>query len=132
MQVDARIDGIEDRKIFVSGRLLDGDSVLAEAHALFVKLRAGTTVKQDEEERPSLRRRWARWRDRLRDRREADFVYRIAVGVVGLAVLAVGIIAIPYPGPGWAIVFVGLWHPGDRVRHGRGGCWPTPRSATTR
>ena len=28
--------------------------------------------------------------------------------VVGLAVLGVGILAIPYPGPGWAIVFVGL------------------------
>ncbi len=41
LQVDARLDGIEDRKIFVSGRLLDGDAVLAEAHALFVKLRPG-------------------------------------------------------------------------------------------
>ena len=40
-QVDARIDDIVDRKIFVSGRLLDGDDVLAEAHALFVKLRPG-------------------------------------------------------------------------------------------
>ena len=30
------------------------------------------------------------------------------VAVVGLAVLGVGILAIPYPGPGWAIVFVGL------------------------
>jgi len=65
-------------------------------------------VKQDEDERPSIRRRWARWRDRLRERRKADFVYRIVVGVVGLAVLAVGILAIPYPGPGWAIVFIGL------------------------
>lgn len=55
-----------------------------------------------------LRRRWARWRDRLRERRVADFVYRVAVAVVGLAVLAVGIVAIPYPGPGWAIVFLGL------------------------
>jgi uncharacterized protein (TIGR02611 family) len=53
-------------------------------------------------------RRWARWRDKVRDRRAADFLYRIAVAVVGLAVLAVGILAIPYPGPGWAIVFVGL------------------------
>ena len=44
----------------------------------------------------------------MRDRRAADFVYRIAVAVVGIAVLAVGILAIPYPGPGWAIVFVGL------------------------
>lgn len=41
LQVDARIDGIEDRKIFVSGRLLDSDDVVAESHALFVKLRPG-------------------------------------------------------------------------------------------
>lgn len=60
------------------------------------------------EERTGLRRRWARWRDRLRDRPAAEFGYRIGVGVIGLAVLAVGILAIPYPGPGWAIVFVGL------------------------
>lgn len=37
-----------------------------------------------------------------------DFGYRILVGVVGVALLTVGIIAIPYPGPGWAIVFLGL------------------------
>ena len=55
-----------------------------------------------------LKRRWARWRDDLRERPTADFTYRIVVGVVGLAVLGLGILAIPYPGPGWAIVFVGL------------------------
>lgn len=65
-------------------------------------------MKQNEQERPSRARRWARWRDRLRGRRKAEFVYRIVVGVVGLVVFAVGIVAIPYPGPGWAIVFVGL------------------------
>lgn len=54
------------------------------------------------------RRAWARWRDALRDRPAADVAYRIVVAVVGLAVLGVGIVAIPYPGPGWAIVFVGL------------------------
>jgi uncharacterized protein (TIGR02611 family) len=58
--------------------------------------------------RPGIKRTWARWRDKLRDRPAADFTYRIVVGVVGLAVLVVGILAIPYPGPGWAIVFVGL------------------------
>jgi uncharacterized protein (TIGR02611 family) len=63
----------------------------------------------DRNERTSaLRRRWARWRDRLRERPRTEFAYRVVVGVVGLAILAVGIIAIPYPGPGWAIVFVGL------------------------
>ena len=55
-----------------------------------------------------MKRRWARWRDRLRDKRAAEFGYRITVAIIGLAVLAVGILAIPYPGPGWAIVFVGL------------------------
>lgn len=51
---------------------------------------------------------WARWRDTLRERRVANLTYRIVVGVVGLAIFAVGIVAIPYPGPGWAIVFIGL------------------------
>ncbi|WP_029113403.1 TIGR02611 family protein [Mycobacterium sp. URHB0044] len=55
-----------------------------------------------------LKRRWARWRDKLRDRPAADFTYRIVVGVIGLIVLVAGILAIPYPGPGWAIVFIGL------------------------
>jgi acyl-coenzyme A thioesterase PaaI-like protein len=41
LQVEAGIDDIVDRKIFVSGRLLDGDDVLAEAHSLFVKLKPG-------------------------------------------------------------------------------------------
>jgi uncharacterized protein (TIGR02611 family) len=52
--------------------------------------------------------RLGRWRDRVRERRTTNFTYRIAVGVVGGAVLGLGILAIPYPGPGWAIVFVGL------------------------
>ncbi len=33
---------------------------------------------------------------------------RIAIGIVGGVVLVIGIIAIPYPGPGWLIVFAGL------------------------
>ena len=35
-------------------------------------------------------------------------IRRFAVGVGGGAVLLVGIVAIPYPGPGWLIVFAGL------------------------
>ena len=41
LQVDAGVDGVEGRKMFISGRLLDGDTVLAEANALFVKLNPG-------------------------------------------------------------------------------------------
>lgn len=41
LQVDAGIDRTDGRKIFVAGRLLDGEAVLAEAEALFVKLKPG-------------------------------------------------------------------------------------------
>lgn len=47
-------------------------------------------------------------RERLRERAVLDFAYRVLVAVVGLTVLLVGVAAIPYPGPGWAIVFLGL------------------------
>nr|WP_313865563.1 PaaI family thioesterase [Mycobacterium sp.] len=41
LQFDAGIDQLDGRKIFVSGRLTDGDTLLAEADALFVKLKPG-------------------------------------------------------------------------------------------
>ena len=59
-------------------------------------------------ERVSIAARLASWRERLRGRRIINLGYRIVIGVVGLVTLVVGIVAIPYPGPGWAIVFVGL------------------------
>lgn len=52
--------------------------------------------------------RWSQRRERLRERAVLDFVYRVLVAVVGLTVLLVGVAAIPYPGPGWAILFLGL------------------------
>ncbi|MFB9429649.1 TIGR02611 family protein [Streptoalloteichus tenebrarius] len=48
------------------------------------------------------------FRDRLRRDPTLRLVYRAGVGVVGGLVLAVGVVAIPYPGPGWLIVFAGL------------------------
>ena len=44
----------------------------------------------------------------MRRRPSLNLAYRIVVGVVGAAVLATGILAIPYPGPGWLILFAGL------------------------
>ncbi|AFP39319.1 PaaI family thioesterase [Mycolicibacterium smegmatis] len=41
LQVEAGIDRIEGRKIFVTGRLCDGADVLTEAEALFVRLKPG-------------------------------------------------------------------------------------------
>lgn len=47
-------------------------------------------------------------RNAIRHRKTANLIYRCVVGVVGALVLAAGIVAIPYPGPGWLIVFAGL------------------------
>lgn len=41
LQVDAGVDDVDGRKMFIAGRLLDGEAVLAEANALFVKLNPG-------------------------------------------------------------------------------------------
>ncbi|MEZ0366191.1 PaaI family thioesterase [Mycobacterium sp. pUA109] len=41
LQVDAGVDRIDGRKIFVSGRLCDGDTLLTEAQGLFVLLKPG-------------------------------------------------------------------------------------------
>jgi acyl-coenzyme A thioesterase PaaI-like protein len=41
LQVDAGVDDVDGRKMFIAGRLLDGKVVLAEANALFVKLNPG-------------------------------------------------------------------------------------------
>ncbi|RRQ28874.1 TIGR02611 family protein [Rhodococcus sp. Eu-32] len=49
-----------------------------------------------------------RFRKKIAANPTVDFAYRIAVGVLGVVVLALGILAIPYPGPGWLIVFAGL------------------------
>ncbi|SON63504.1 hypothetical protein MSIMFI_05035 [Mycobacterium simulans] len=41
LQIEAGVDHVDGRKIFVSGRLTDGDTLLTEADALFVRLKPG-------------------------------------------------------------------------------------------
>ena len=41
LRVDAGIERVDGRKIFVEGRLTDGDVLLADGEALFVRLRPG-------------------------------------------------------------------------------------------
>ena len=59
----------------------------------------------------SLRERVADtgWRRRIAARRSVNHPYRIAVGVFGGLVVALGVVAIPLPGPGWLIVIAGLF-----------------------
>ncbi|MGQ0776695.1 MAG: TIGR02611 family protein [Pseudonocardiales bacterium] len=61
------------------------------------------------DESPTEPAHWyTRFREWVRSRPGVDLTYRLAVAVVGTAVLIAGVAAIPYPGPGWLIVFAGL------------------------
>ena len=51
--------------------------------------------------------------------------YRIGVGIVGSLVVALGIVAIPLPGPGWLIVIAGLFVLATEFS-GPSGCWSSP------
>lgn len=42
------------------------------------------------------------------ERKKGSRLRRLCIGLGGGLVLLVGIVAIPYPGPGWVIVFIGL------------------------
>jgi uncharacterized protein (TIGR02611 family) len=46
--------------------------------------------------------------DRIRARRAGRLALRIGVGTLGALVVAVGVVLIPFPGPGWAVVILGL------------------------
>ena len=48
------------------------------------------------------------WRRRIRSNSHSHLIYRIVVGVVGLVIVVIGLIMVPFPGPGWLVVFTGL------------------------
>src|ERR1700712_4115526 len=45
---------------------------------------------------------------KIRSNPTGRLALRIGVGLLGALVIALGIILIPFPGPGWAIVILGL------------------------
>ena len=50
---------------------------------------------------------WA-WRRRIRSNPHAHRIYRVLVALLGLVIVAGGLVLVPAPGPGWVIVFVGV------------------------
>jgi uncharacterized protein (TIGR02611 family) len=46
--------------------------------------------------------------DRIRNNPTGRLVLKIAIGTLGTLVVVLGIVLIPFPGPGWAIVILGL------------------------
>lgn len=50
----------------------------------------------------------AKWRSWLAKRPWLNTVYKIIITTLGFAIIAIGLILVPLPGPGWLIVFIGL------------------------
>lgn len=48
------------------------------------------------------------WRRRIRSNPHSHRIYRTVIGVVGTIVVATGLVMVPFPGPGWVVVFVGI------------------------
>ena len=48
-------------------------------------------------------------RERIRSRRTPRLVYRFVVALLGVAITLGGLLLVPLPGPGWLIVFAGLF-----------------------
>jgi uncharacterized protein (TIGR02611 family) len=55
-----------------------------------------------------LREQLGGFRQRVRSTRTGRLTLQAVIGVVGGAVVLLGIILIPFPGPGWLIVLAGL------------------------
>ena len=49
-----------------------------------------------------------RWRAKIRANPQSHFMYRWVVFVVGLVIVAAGLVMVPLPGPGWLVVILGL------------------------
>jgi uncharacterized protein (TIGR02611 family) len=63
--------------------------------------RPDVTVLDEVEDRAGFRAFFAK-------HRWLDVTYRVVVGVLGAAIVVLGFVLIPLPGPGWLIVFAGL------------------------
>jgi uncharacterized protein (TIGR02611 family) len=54
------------------------------------------------------RARWRAGRDALDGYPRLRVAYKVGVALAGVVVIAVGLVLVPLPGPGWLIVFVGV------------------------
>ena len=112
------VDRVEGRKIFVTGRLLDGDNGAVRCRGAVRE--AATRASRDRRD-PGGRRPSGAGRagaTGCANGPSVEFGYRIAVAVIGLAVLGLGILAIPYPGPGLGDRVRRAGHSGHRIRLG--------------
>ncbi|MFI9561304.1 TIGR02611 family protein [Nonomuraea endophytica] len=48
------------------------------------------------------------WLDGIRSTRSGALTLKIVIGVIGAVMVIGGLIMVPFPGPGWLVVFAGL------------------------
>ncbi len=48
------------------------------------------------------------WLDGIRSTRTGRLTLKIVIGVLGAVLVVAGLIMVPFPGPGWLVVFAGL------------------------
>jgi uncharacterized protein (TIGR02611 family) len=65
-------------------------------------------AEQEQTGAPRPLRGLAAFRARVRRTRAGRIGWRIVVTILGVAMVAVGIVLLPLPGPGWVIIFAGL------------------------
>lgn len=66
----------------------------------------GGSHQHDATEASDQDREWLR---KIRANPHTHLIFRVVVGVVGLFLVVLGLILVPFPGPGWAVVFAGLF-----------------------
>ena len=64
--------------------------------------------EEPEDEGTTISDRFA-YRALLRKNRAMNHVYRVTVAVVGVTIILIGIVLLPLPGPGWLVIFAGLF-----------------------
>ncbi|MGW4796320.1 TIGR02611 family protein [Nonomuraea sp. NPDC004297] len=57
---------------------------------------------------PERRSGFRGWLDGVRSTRTGALTLKIVVGVIGSVMVVGGLIMVPFPGPGWLVVFAGL------------------------
>ncbi|MEV7973962.1 PGPGW domain-containing protein [Cellulomonas sp. NPDC089187] len=68
----------------------------------------GLAGELDAAERSPLLHRMSALRARLHRRRATRLLYRALVTAVGVTLVAVGVLLLVLPGPGWLMIFLGL------------------------
>lgn len=75
----------------------------------------GASTSAEGDGKAAKRRRWRRTRARIRLVRNrvhalpgGRAIFRVGIGVLGGLIVVLGLVLVPLPGPGWAIVFGGL------------------------